>query len=147
MGSASLVGSGGVAQYGTGRLFIQGPSEFDMELLEKRQAEDIEERRREEEGEEGMLRAGDWAVYSELEELDEFFAWLNPKGHREIALKTALTKWWTHITAGMRKRISDLNINAKLPDARRSTRTKGNAYDLTREPYMTWTNRKAITSA
>ena len=41
----------------------------------------------------------------------------------------------------------DLNINAKLPDARRSTRTKGNVYDLTREPYMTWTNRKAVTSA
>ncbi|KAF8349915.1 chromatin remodeling complex protein [Amanita rubescens] len=147
MGSASLVGSGGVAQYGTGRLFIQGPSEFDVELLEKRKDEGIDERRREEEGEEGILEPGDWAVYSELEELDEFFAWLNPKGHREIALKTALTKWWTHLTAGVRKRISDLNINAKLPDARRSTRTKGNVYDLTREPYMTWTNRKAITSA
>ncbi|KAM6498263.1 chromatin remodeling complex protein [Amanita muscaria] len=147
MGSASLVGSGGIAQYGTGRLFIQGPSEFDMELLGKRRAEGIEERRREEEGEEGMLQPGDWAAYSELEELDDFFAWLNPKGHREIALKSALTKWWSHITAGMRKRISDLNINAKLPDARRSTRTKGNAYDLTREPYMMWTNRKAVTSA
>ena len=69
MGSASLVGSGGVAQYGTGRLFIQGPSEFDLELLERRQAEGIEERRREEEGEEGMLEAGDWAAYSELEEV------------------------------------------------------------------------------
>ena len=69
MGSASLVGSGGVAQYGTGRLFIQGPSEFDMELLEKRCDEGIDERRREEEGEEGMLEPGDWAVYSELEEV------------------------------------------------------------------------------
>ncbi|PFH54635.1 hypothetical protein AMATHDRAFT_134914 [Amanita thiersii Skay4041] len=148
MGSASLVGSGGVAQYGTGRIFIQGPSEFDAETLERRKDECIDERRREEEGAEGMLEPGDWAVYSELEELDEFFSWLNPKGHREIALKTALTKWWAHITAGMRKRISDLNINAKLPDARRSTRTKsGNAYDITREPYMMWTNRRAITSA
>lgn len=39
-------------------------------------------------------------------QLDEFVAWLNPKGHREIALKTALTKWWVHITAGIRKRIA-----------------------------------------
>ncbi|KAF8640381.1 hypothetical protein AX17_000051 [Amanita inopinata Kibby_2008] len=148
MGSASLVGSGGVALYGTGRIFIQGPSEFDMELLEKRHGDGLDERKREEEGEEGMLESGNWAVYSGLEELDDFFSWLNPKGHREIALKTALTKWWTHITAGMRRRISDLNITAKLPDARRSTRTKsGNAYDVTREPYMMWTNRRAITSA
>src|ERR1700733_14892396 len=46
-GSASLV-SGGVAQYGAGRLFIQGPSEFDIDLLEQRKDEDIVERRREE---------------------------------------------------------------------------------------------------
>lgn len=69
MGSATLVGSGGVAQYGTGRLFIQGPSEFDMELLDQRKDEDIDGRRREEEGEEGMLGPGDWAVYSDLEEV------------------------------------------------------------------------------
>ncbi|KAG5221535.1 Bromodomain adjacent to zinc finger domain protein [Salix suchowensis] len=50
LGSASLVGSGGVAQYGTGRLFIQGPSEFDLELLGQRPPEEIEERRKDEEG-------------------------------------------------------------------------------------------------
>jgi bromodomain adjacent to zinc finger domain protein 1A len=68
-GSASLVGSGGVAQYGTGRLFIQGPSEFDIDLLEQRKDEDILERRKEEEGEDGMLGPGDWAAYSDLEEV------------------------------------------------------------------------------
>ncbi len=123
LGSASLVGSGGVAQYGTGRIFIQGPSETDMELLRLRQVEDdIDGRRKEEEGEDGVLGPGEWAAYSELEEvcglpltfvalsltigiqLDEFVAWLNPKGHREVALKAALTKWWIHITSGIRKR-------------------------------------------
>lgn len=69
MGSASLIGYGGVAQYGCGRIFIQGPSEFDLELLDQRKDEDIEGRRREEEGEEGMLGSGDWAVYSDLEEV------------------------------------------------------------------------------
>jgi hypothetical protein len=69
LGSAALVGSGGVAQYGTGRVFIQGPSEFDMELLEQRKDEDVDGRRLEEEGEEGMLRPGDWAVYSDVEEV------------------------------------------------------------------------------
>lgn len=69
MGSASLLGSGGVVQYGAGRIFLQGPSEFDLELLERRKDEDIDERRKEEEGQEGMLGPGDWAVYSELEEV------------------------------------------------------------------------------
>ncbi|KAG6842516.1 hypothetical protein C0991_000042 [Blastosporella zonata] len=146
MGSASLVGSGGVAQYGTARLFIQGPSEFDRELLDQRTGEDIDGRRKEEEGESGVLGPGNWAVYSDLEELDEYVAWLNVKGHRETALKTALTKWWVHITAGIRRRTADVNVNARLPEARRSARTKG-GYDITREPYMTWVNRRAVNSS
>jgi len=39
-------------------------------------------------------------------QLEEFVAWLNPKGHRETALKAALSKWWVHITAGVRRRIA-----------------------------------------
>jgi bromodomain adjacent to zinc finger domain protein 1A len=126
MGSASLLGSGGVVQYGTGRLFVQGPSEFDVEMLQRREPGEVEARRKEEEGEEGMLAVGEWAVYTDLEEvssslasqtsayndtlcdpqLDEFVAWLNPKGHRELALKNTLTKWWPHIAPGVRKRIA-----------------------------------------
>ncbi|TFK30606.1 hypothetical protein FA15DRAFT_662605 [Coprinopsis marcescibilis] len=147
MGAASLVGNGGNTQYGTGRIFIQGPSEFDMEILNQRTEDDIEARRQEEEGEEGMLKSNEWAVYSELEELDEFVAWLNPKGHRELALKNLLTKWWPHITAGVKKRISDANSNAKIPDARRSARGKPNGVDVSRELYMVWTNRKAINAS
>jgi bromodomain adjacent to zinc finger domain protein 1A len=70
MGSASLLGSGGVVQYGAGRLFVQGPSRFDQDLLERRkEEEDILARRKEEEGEEGILGPDDWAVYMELEEV------------------------------------------------------------------------------
>jgi bromodomain adjacent to zinc finger domain protein 1A len=69
MGSASLLGSGGVVQYGTGRLFIQGPSEFDVELLERRTEDNVIARRKEEEGEEGMLGPGQWAVYTDLEDV------------------------------------------------------------------------------
>jgi hypothetical protein len=146
MGSASLLGSGGVVQYGTGRIFIQGPSEMDLELMLKRDDDDYEARRLEEEGPEGMLAPSEWAQYAEPEELDEFLAWLNPKGVRELALKNSFLKWWNHIAPGMRKRISDLNISAKLPEARRSTRTKSSGHDVSREPYMMWTNRRAINS-
>ncbi|KJA26175.1 hypothetical protein HYPSUDRAFT_133617 [Hypholoma sublateritium FD-334 SS-4] len=150
MGSASLVGSGGIALYGTGRLFIQGPSEFDLQLLERKAIEDHEDidvRRKEEEGEEGMLRSSDWAVYSELEEVEAFVSWLNNKGHREFALKAALTKWWAHVTGGIKKRVADINSNAKLPDARRSARKSALGYDLSRDPYMLWTNRRAVNSS
>jgi len=123
MGSASLLGSGGIVQYGTGRLFIQGPSMFDQEILDRREEGDVRSRRLEEEGEEGMLGVGEWAVYTDLEEVsecvvfmvipgsaslqvDEFTAWLNPKGNRELALRNTLTKWWPHIVPGIRKRLS-----------------------------------------
>ncbi|KAJ4486334.1 chromatin remodeling complex protein [Lentinula aciculospora] len=147
LGSANLIGSGGATQYGAGRIFIQGPSEFDLELMMRRTYDDVpvETRRLEEEGQEGMLGPGDWAVYSDMEELDEFIAWLNPKGQREIALKQALSKWWIHISAGIRRRLQDLNMHAKLPEARRSARTKiAPSHDITREPYMMWANRRAI---
>jgi len=134
-----------LGQYSTGRIFIQGPSEFDLDILRRRE-ENINARRLEEEGEEGTLDPGDWAAYATVEELEEYVAWLNTKGHRELALKTALTKWWTPITAGMKKRISDLNANLKLPDARRSSRNKtGPGHDISQQPYMQWKNRRALT--
>ncbi|OCH96490.1 chromatin remodeling complex protein [Obba rivulosa] len=147
LGAASLLGSGGTVQYGTGRIFVQGPSEFDIEILERR--EDVEARRQQEEGE-GRLGVGEWAVYNELEEIDAYIAWLNPKGVRELALKNAFAKWWSHIGPGIRKRAAasnDLVNNAKLPEARRSARTKHAGHDILREPYMMWTNRKAVNAS
>ncbi len=42
----------------------------------------------------------------------------------------------------------DVQVNAKLPEARRSTRTKAHAgYDISREPYMMWTNRRAVNNS
>ncbi|TRM65788.1 ATP-utilizing chromatin assembly and remodelling N-terminal-domain-containing protein [Schizophyllum amplum] len=142
LGSVSLLANGGAVQYGTGRIFIQGPSEFDQDILQRRE-EDIEERRQEEETPEGMLGPGDWAVYTEVEELERYIQWLHVKGHRELALKNTLTKWWPHITAGMRKRNADLNAKQLAPEARRSSRKVNASQESTKEPYMLWTNRLA----
>ena len=103
MGAASLLGSGGTVQYTTGRLFVQGASEFDLDIPRRRE-ENVDARRRAEEGPEGMLAPNEWAVFADIEEVQEFMAWLNPKGVRELALKNALTKWWNHIGPGMRRR-------------------------------------------
>ena len=71
-GTSSLLGSGGAVQYGTGRIFVQGPSEFDQEILNRREAEDgIIARRMDEEGFDGMLKSHEWAVYSELDEVSQ----------------------------------------------------------------------------
>ncbi|KAI5835871.1 hypothetical protein K523DRAFT_359692 [Schizophyllum commune Tattone D] len=146
LGSVSLLGHGGAVQYGTGRIFLQGPSEFDSDILQRRE-EDVEARRLEEETSEGMLGSGDWAVYSEVEELERYMQWLNVKGHRELALKNTLTKWWPHITGGMRKRYADLNAKQLAPEARRSSRKVNAASDPGKEPYMLWTNRLATNGA
>ncbi|KAI0079592.1 hypothetical protein K474DRAFT_1658945 [Panus rudis PR-1116 ss-1] len=146
MGSSSLIGSGGAIQYGTGRIFVQGPSEFDAEILERRE-EDIKARRLAEEGEEGMLGVGEWAVFDNIEQIDEFVAWLNPKGVRELALKNALTKWWPHIGPGIRRRVADLSNATKQPEARRSARMKYPGSELAREPYMLWTNKRALSAS
>lgn len=121
MGAASLIGSGGTVQYGSGRIFVQGASEFDVDVLRRRE-ENVDARRHEEEGEEGMLAVGEWAAYNDLEEVGfvvfgggtcstdhvlqvkEFVDWLNPKGVRELALKNTFVKWWNHIAPGMRRR-------------------------------------------
>ncbi|KAF7306668.1 hypothetical protein MIND_00458400 [Mycena indigotica] len=153
MGAGSLVGSGGATQYQAGRLFIQGPSNIDnVILLNKLGQDELDKRYEEELGTEGTLLENQWATYSDIEEasliLEEFLAWLNPKGQREVALKGVLTKWWPHITSGARRRVADLSASARIPEARRSTRTKSAAgYDLSREPYMVWSNRKATTTA
>jgi hypothetical protein len=64
----TAVNNPALGQYGTGRIFIQGPSEFDSDIL-KRREEDIPARRVEEESEEGILSPGDWAAYSTVEEV------------------------------------------------------------------------------
>jgi hypothetical protein len=130
-------------------VFIQGPSEFDDDILRKRQYidKDIDSRRLEEEGEGGTLGSNEWAIYHHIDELEDFIAWLNPKGHRELALKTAITKWWVHITAGMRRRLIDVTATDKLSDARRRSRRHPSGYDLSKDPYMLWTNRRAANSS
>jgi len=93
-----------------------------------------------------MLSVNEWAVYSEPEQVEELVAWLNTKGIRENAFKNNMTKWMVHIVPGIRKRLADMNAPQKAPEARRSSRSKG-AQDANREPYMSWTNRRATNNS
>lgn len=70
LGGGNLVGASGQVLYGAGRLFIQGASEIDREMLEARETEDgdLQERREAEETPEGMLKTHEWAVFDDADQ-------------------------------------------------------------------------------
>ncbi|KZT40060.1 hypothetical protein SISSUDRAFT_1060571 [Sistotremastrum suecicum HHB10207 ss-3] len=152
-GGTSLVAPGGGTLYGAGRLFIQGPSQLDWEAMDRRDSEDgdVMVRMREELGEEGVMDIGEWGMYTEVEEVEEFIKWLNHKGRREASLKNALTPWLDHIFNGMRKRLVDVaaaNLAAlPAPEGRRSSRKSAAVLEAElRQSYMGWTNKRAPNS-
>lgn len=104
MGAGQLVTSNGSVAYGTGRLFVQGPNPFDLDIITSKGEGVIRTRQVEEDGEGGSLEPGQWAVYSEPQQIESLVAWLNSKGHRELALKNQLNKWMDHIVGGMKRR-------------------------------------------
>lgn len=73
IGGSSLIASGGTIMYGAGRLFIQGPAESDIELMERKQRDEplfkLTERRIDQEGVEGVFAMGAWGFYSEPEQV------------------------------------------------------------------------------
>ncbi|KAG8936624.1 hypothetical protein FRC02_000617 [Tulasnella sp. 418] len=136
-GAAGLLGSNGGVTYGTGRIFIQGPSEIDRELLQGREDQSELTSRIETEG--PLLASNEWACYSDPEEVEKLVAWFNLRGTREFQLDKSLKTWWDYIIPGMKKRMVDLASAQKPvdPSSRRSSRKS----DLCREPYMMWTNK------
>lgn len=106
MGIGTLVTSNGSTSYGTGRVFVCGPSEFDLLVIAGKGEGVVATRQKDEDGIDGTLAPGEWGVYAEVQEIEEFISWLNPKGHRELALKNALGKWIDHITAGVKRRLA-----------------------------------------
>ncbi|CAE6428329.1 unnamed protein product [Rhizoctonia solani] len=93
---------------GVGRIFLQGPEKGEWEfVMNGRDERAVQARRIAEEGEEYMLEPGEWAMYAEPEQVEEFIAWLNPKGTRELHLKNAMAKWGEPLMAAVGKRSSD----------------------------------------
>jgi bromodomain adjacent to zinc finger domain protein 1A len=103
MGIGHLITSSGAASYGTGRVFVQGPSEYDLLVIAGKGGV-VQARQKEEDGSDGTLGPGEWGIYSEPQDVEELVAWLNVKGHRELALKNVLTKWLDNILSGVKRR-------------------------------------------
>ncbi|CBQ69776.1 related to ITC1-subunit of Isw2 chromatin remodelling complex [Sporisorium reilianum SRZ2] len=163
VGSCSLVTGSEKHTYQTGRLFVQGATDDEVSLLipdapataikaspyahlfhQPITASLITTRKAAElGGDEGTLQPGEWAVYSEPERIEQLFAWLRPKGHREHQLKQQLSKLKWYIESGMKKRNADLTAHLRdnFADAvRRSARSSKPEASTSGLAYMAWKN-------
>ena len=124
IGPQTLVGSDESILYGTGRLFVQGPSQVDWDKAceEHGGPEQLNERRRLEEGNVTILDIEEWGFYDHEDEVRPRFlsfrtlpnsatlqinalrSWLNVKGVRENAFKANLLKWNRYIVEGAKSR-------------------------------------------
>lgn len=147
IGSAGLYDSSGKATYGTGRLYLQGAEEFDVEhhrIAAELTEEQLTQRRAKEEGD-NVLAPGEWAMYDTLEQLEGFKNWLNPRGYRDHHLLRFLNQWWPEITQGVQKRraAAGLDGNDEESHGRRLRPSRRAAGDDVGEGYLGWKNKRA----
>jgi hypothetical protein len=155
LGSAPLYAtSGGKIQWGTGRLYLQGADDLELELTRAATVEShpeltptpehLEDRRAKEEGE-GRLAPNAWAVYDTPESMDALLKWLNPRGVRELHLLRALKQWWPEIEGGCRARRLALGLAAvPVDEGRRVRPTRRAAGDDDKEAsFLSWKNKRA----
>ncbi|PWN49280.1 hypothetical protein IE53DRAFT_154692 [Violaceomyces palustris] len=143
IGNASLTNPNGSITYQTGRLFVQGASQYDRdELAENVGVEQLSQRRKEELTEEGCLEPDEWAAYTEIDQIEELISWMRIKGIRENVLKSQLLKFRYNLESGIQKRNSDLNGVWKegFTESRRSSRSKADNPTM-RLPHMVWKNK------
>jgi bromodomain adjacent to zinc finger domain protein 1A len=160
----------GSTVYGTGRLFIQGPSKednaFACTLASDDGAAGLEARRIEEEDEEGVLAVDEWAYLDNDKDVRSFpgqspsltlilqvetlMSYLNPKGNREHNLKQKINELRVYMRDGFIKRKQDLGVLPKPEPApledtpnRRGTRAQPVPDAAPQESYLTWTNEFA----
>lgn len=164
---------GGSCIHGTGRLYVQSPSEADLIALTSRDdPEPID-------GEElpcgrgggvkfvtqlmhaqGLSKEAEWLqhklsskedssdrwyCYTEPEDVDALLAWLNPQGVREYRLKNEIEKQYHSLVTGMKKRTHDQQAtHIKAAELpRRSTRTK-TVVQIPLGSWLTYANKSAI---
>ncbi|RXK37512.1 hypothetical protein M231_05233 [Tremella mesenterica] len=147
LGSAPLLNEVGKVMVGTGRVYLQGAEDLEVEYHRvtagEVSVEEVEERRKKEEGE-GRLGPGEWGVYDTPEQLAAFTSWLNPKGIRELPLLKQLRQWTPDIQAAMhRRRILAGLENSTEDEPIRRVRSSRRGGDEDKDGYLNWRNRRA----
>lgn len=127
------------ANYATGKIFVQGPSEYALAELSQRDdgVVDTAQRRMDEEGE-TSLKTGAWGYYDDADQVNALLDWLNPKGKRESKLRTAIELRGEIVAQSMEHRAAYLSGEQSVPE-RRATRN----YDpemAERPRFQVWKN-------
>lgn len=129
------------AGYATGRIFVQGTTQADLEELQIRSKlhdYDYLRRRTAEEGS-TSLSPGMWGYYDDADQVNALLDWLNPKGIRESKLKTAIEQRGEIIAQSMENREKYLT-DQSLPERRSSRKHETKA--MSRSP-LNWKNLMA----
>ncbi|KAL1406251.1 hypothetical protein Q8F55_007945 [Vanrija albida] len=145
LGSSPLYNESGKVIWGTGRLYIQGADDLEVEFCRipaELSPEDTEARRDKEEGE-GRLAPGQWASYDTPELANEFFKWLNIRGTREMYLLRALNPWWPDIIESITRRRVAQGLDVAADSERRARPTRRVAGGDEPEGYLGWRNKRA----
>ncbi|WVN89498.1 uncharacterized protein L203_104723 [Cryptococcus depauperatus CBS 7841] len=163
-GSAPMLSSDGKISYGTGRLYIQAPDENEemyylqaangvfesLGLNDEIKKEDLDCRRDREEGPGQVLGPGEWGYLDEVDHIQLFMDWLNPKGLREKDLLKSLTFWRSELEGGIQKRRLVMGLDATIDNeesitTRRIRPTRRAAGDEETAGYMAWRNKRTST--
>ncbi|CAG8824079.1 18433_t:CDS:2, partial [Gigaspora rosea] len=93
-------------KYGTGRIFVETPSTYDLQIMTEKEEQRFNKRRKVEEASfnsdsDNQTR---WGYYEDINQVEELRQWLNTKGIRELALSNELTARYQDISLSMNKR-------------------------------------------
>ncbi|CAG8560294.1 11050_t:CDS:10, partial [Acaulospora colombiana] len=94
-------------KYGAGRIFVESPNNFDLEIMREKEEQRFNKRRKTEDL--GFLTVGSgsqtqWGYYDDISQIEELQQWLNPKGLRELSLNEELKSHFQDISSVMSKR-------------------------------------------
>ncbi|KAI9489420.1 hypothetical protein BDB00DRAFT_932005, partial [Zychaea mexicana] len=140
--------------YGTGRLYVQSPSDVDIQMIRERDYPDGEpeqpwgrgggqwftlalmkaqgfeeesdwlEQRLNSSSEDMSSCSSWWRCYSDPEEIQHLLLWLNPKGIRECKLKNEIAKRHTYIAESMKRRAQAITKVETQATTKRSARSR-----------------------
>ncbi|KAF0468964.1 ddt domain protein [Gigaspora margarita] len=130
-------------KYGTGRIFVETPSTYDLQIMTEKEEQRFNKRRKVEEASfnsdsDNQTR---WGYYEEISQVEELRQWFNTKGIRELTLSNELTARYQDISLSMNKRQQDMAVSYSSQEVRRSRRTQATLATLSAQPYMKWTNK------
>lgn len=142
--------------YANGRLWIQGPDEYELQpnLEEPAVSEDLKEfgftipqRKEREEGSTHLTNSTEWGYYDDPSDLDNLIKWLDERGIREKGLRKGLQAFRDRIAEYMLKMKAHLTENeqAKADGEENATRvsTRTKTYvdkEVAKDRCLLWTN-------